>query len=137
MISRREFLGTLAPLAAAASAVGCSEDRRTPPLFEETIDVSILKSDGAMLVMREPGFDGAPILIIRDAPGRFHALSMQCTHEGCPVNRPSGGVITCPCHGSQFDLEGRVRRGPAELPLARYATEYHRWTKELTLRVEA
>lgn len=37
-----------------------------------------------------------------------------CTHLGCVPN--NGGNFEgwlCPCHGSQFDLSGRVRQGPA------------------------
>jgi Rieske Fe-S protein len=134
--SRREFLEDAALLAAAAT-IGCNRSHGAPPLFETTVDVSTLATDGATLVTPTPGLDGTPILVVRERPGHFHALSMQCTHEGCPVRPPEHGIITCPCHGSQYDLEGRVRRGPAQLALARYATEYHRWTKRLTLRVDA
>ena len=136
MRSRREFLGDAARLAAAAGVAGCSASTK-PPLFETTVDVGSLTTDGASLVTSMPGLDGAPILIVRDGSRRFHALSMQCTHEGCPVRPPSQGIITCPCHGSQYDLEGRVRRGPAHLPLARYATVYHWLSKRLTVRVDA
>jgi Rieske Fe-S protein len=136
--SRREFLGEAALLVAGASAIGCGHaDPLQPPLFETTVDVSSLTTDGATLVTSTPGLDGAPILVVRESARRFHALSMQCTHEGCPVRPPVQGVITCPCHGSQYDLEGRVRQGPAQLPLARYTVDYHRWTKRLTLRVDA
>jgi Rieske Fe-S protein len=134
--SRRAFLGDAGRVVAAAAAVVCGRAHR-PPLFQTTVDVSTLTGDGETLVIATPGLDGAPILVVRESAGRFHALSMQCTHEGCPVRPPVNGVITCPCHGSQYDLQGRVRRGPAQLPLARYAVEYHRWTKRLTLRVDA
>jgi len=117
--------------------LGCGRSHGPPPLYEHTIDVSALTTDGATLVTAAAGLDGAPILVVRDAGNQFHALSMQCTHEGCPVGAPVRGVITCPCHGSQYDLDGRVRHGPAQLPLARYSVEYHRWTKRLTLRVDA
>ncbi|MCB1885663.1 MAG: ubiquinol-cytochrome c reductase iron-sulfur subunit [Geminicoccaceae bacterium] len=47
-----------------------------------------------------------------------------CTHLGCvPVgNRPTDnrgefGGWFCPCHGSQFDTSGRIRKGPAPLNL--------------------
>lgn len=137
MRSRREFFGDAARLAATAAAMACDTSHRPPPLFETTVDVSALGTDGATLVTSTPGLDGAPILIVRDGARRYHAMSMQCTHEGCPVGPPVHGVITCPCHGSQYDIDGRVRRGPAQLPLARYAVEYHWWTKRLTLRVDA
>ena len=53
-----------------------------------------------------------------------------CTHLGCvPLgNKPSDprgdfGGWFCPCHGSQYDVSGRVRHGPApaNLPLPQYA----------------
>jgi Rieske Fe-S protein len=31
--------------------------------------------------------------------------------------------IKCPCHGSQFDLDGRVIHGPASRPLEAYPAE--------------
>lgn len=53
-----------------------------------------------------------------------------CTHLGCiPLgNKPTdtrgdfGGWL-CPCHGSQYDVSGRVRKGPApaNLPIPPYA----------------
>ena len=48
-----------------------------------------------------------------------------CTHLGCiPLgNKPTDprgdwGGWFCPCHGSQYDTSGRVRRGPAPANLA-------------------
>jgi Rieske Fe-S protein len=95
--------------------------------------VSALTGDGQSLVTPSPGMDGAPILIVRKSPGRFDALSMLCTHEGCPLNPPVGGLITCPCHGSQFELDGRVHRGPAQLALMRYDTDYDKRSKRVTV----
>jgi ubiquinol-cytochrome c reductase iron-sulfur subunit len=37
-----------------------------------------------------------------------------CTHLGCvPMEGGEHDGWICPCHGSQFDASGRVRRGPA------------------------
>lgn len=38
-----------------------------------------------------------------------------CTHLGCiPLdNQGDYGGYLCPCHGSQYDTAGRIRRGPA------------------------
>ncbi len=38
-----------------------------------------------------------------------------CTHLGCiPLfNQGTFGGYLCPCHGSQYDAAGRVRKGPA------------------------
>ena len=48
-----------------------------------------------------------------------------CTHLGCiPLGTAPGdprgefGGWFCPCHGSQYDTSGRIRKGPAPLNLA-------------------
>jgi Rieske Fe-S protein len=73
----------------------------------------------------------------------FTILSSRCTHVGCPTqpnglqlparrsvaHTPAGDVSVvptrpagfgCPCHGSQFDLEGNRTAGPAVRALDRY-----------------
>lgn len=42
----------------------------------------------------------------------------NCTHLGCtfPWNENTGR-FECPCHGSRYDADGSVLRGPAGLPL--------------------
>lgn len=43
-----------------------------------------------------------------------YALNAECTHLGCVVPwDPMLGKFVCPCHGSQYDREGSVLRGPA------------------------
>lgn len=52
-----------------------------------------------------------------------------CTHLGCvPVNAAGDyGGWFCPCHGSHYDVSGRIRKGPAplnlEVPQYRFLTE--------------
>jgi len=43
-----------------------------------------------------------------------------CTHLGCVplVNKGDFGGWFCPCHGSHYDLSGRIRKGPAPENLA-------------------
>lgn len=48
--------------------------------------------------------------------GKITALSIVCTHLGCSVNVTAKNMV-CPCHGSIFDLQGKVIKGPADRPL--------------------
>lgn len=50
---------------------------------------------------------------------KYFALDIRCTHKGCAV-RPRGERLVCPCHGAQFDMEGKVAKGPATQSLSRY-----------------
>jgi len=58
---------------------------------------------------------GRSVAIFRDAEG-VYAISLICTHLGCIVKGQTGG-FECPCHGSRFDLNGGVTKGPAPKPL--------------------
>lgn len=40
-------------------------------------------------------------------------LSAHCTHLGCKINETINGRLVCPCHGSEYDLDGKVVKGPA------------------------
>ena len=56
-----------------------------------------------------------PALLIHTENG-FSALSLVCTHLGCTVEQNANG-FACPCHGSRYDANGNVLRGPAQKPL--------------------
>ncbi len=62
-----------------------------------------------------------PAVVIRTENG-FSAISLVCTHLGCTVeSKPEG--FACPCHGSRFDTQGKVSRGPAQKNLKTLRTE--------------
>jgi nitrite reductase/ring-hydroxylating ferredoxin subunit len=65
---------------------------------------------------------GEPIAVY-NVNGKFYATQSKCTHEGGPLNEGDleGTQITCPWHGSCFDVtNGQVRCGPATKPLQTY-----------------
>ncbi len=51
---------------------------------------------------------------VKQDDGSVTVYSPICTHLGCGYNwDPSARRFLCPCHGSVFDIEGRVLDGPA------------------------
>ncbi|WP_197497612.1 Rieske 2Fe-2S domain-containing protein [Mycobacterium sp. 1274756.6] len=59
--------------------------------------------------------DGTPVLLVRQ-PERIYAIHDRCSHRGCSLSdgELGGRVITCPCHGSRFDIrDGGLLQGPA------------------------
>jgi Rieske Fe-S protein len=56
-----------------------------------------------------------PAVLIHQEDG-FSALSLTCTHLGCTVEQNEDEFV-CPCHGSHFNLNGKVLHGPAAQPL--------------------
>jgi cytochrome b6-f complex iron-sulfur subunit len=50
------------------------------------------------------------------------ALDDRCSHLGCRTKWNSQKqLFECPCHGSEFHMDGRVAHGPATRPLSRLA----------------
>ena len=72
------------------------------------------------------------LFIIRRG-NQFRAISAVCTHLGCTVKMAghnkdtissiskSASTFKCPCHGSQFDVNGQRTSGPAQKALPSYA----------------
>ncbi|MEP5762740.1 MAG: ubiquinol-cytochrome c reductase iron-sulfur subunit [Litoreibacter sp.] len=64
-----------------------------------------------------------------DENGEWLVQMGVCTHLGCVPLADSGefGGWFCPCHGSHYDLSGRIRKGPAPenlpVPPARFDDE--------------
>jgi Rieske Fe-S protein len=79
----------------------------------------VLSAAGSVAIVRVPGGE---FVVIRTALESFTVLTATCTHEGCTVSGMIDQRLVCPCHGSEFDTEGLVLRGPASRPLRRFAT---------------
>jgi len=109
---------------------------RTPEVLETLKTLDNQLRDPLSLESSQPESSKNPIRSIK--PEIFVAVGL-CTHLGCsPTFRPEiaphdlgenwKGGFFCPCHGSWFDLAGRVYRGvPAptnlEIPPYRYITD--------------
>lgn len=63
-------------------------------------------------------------IAIANANGRFFAIDDTCTHEHCSLAAEGtleGTVVTCGCHGAQFDVTtGAVLAPPAPEPVKAY-----------------
>lgn len=63
----------------------------------------------------------ARIASAEGAAAEWTIVSASCTHLGCVPTKVDTGLEgwVCPCHGSKFDVTGRVMKGPAptNLPL--------------------
>lgn len=63
-------------------------------------------------------FEGQKVVVTQPDRGDFKAFSAVCTHRGCTVDTVADGLISCPCHGSQYSVtDGSVQGGPAPEPL--------------------
>ncbi len=75
-------------------------------------------ADTQQLIVRPTGWV-YDIAVRKTGENHYEALLLQCTHQQNQlVVNPNG--FKCNLHGSQFDSDGKVIKGPAELPLKRY-----------------
>lgn len=121
-LDRREFVATCAVLCAGVLG-GCVAMVTHPvPVANGRVRISLAqypelaRPEGALKVL--PAGAPEPIYVL-STPDGFAALSPICTHRGCTVD-VNGARLVCPCHGSTYDRDGRVLKGPAQRPLARY-----------------
>jgi 3-phenylpropionate/trans-cinnamate dioxygenase ferredoxin subunit len=66
--------------------------------------------------------DGEPVAVF-NVGGTFYAIGAVCPHEGGPLEEGEveNGEVTCPWHGSVFDLKtGRVLTPPARKDVQAY-----------------
>jgi ubiquinol-cytochrome c reductase iron-sulfur subunit len=87
---------------------------RTDKEIAEARDVNLSE-------LRDPQTDQSRV---KAGHAQWIVLIGICTHLGCiPLgNKPTDmrgewGGWFCPCHGSQYDTSGRIRKGPAPLDL--------------------
>ncbi|MBI4420363.1 MAG: Rieske (2Fe-2S) protein [Gemmatimonadetes bacterium] len=123
-MERRRFVEVAAGSLAATLVPGCAAFVATPvvPVNGEIRlaprNFTQLERPGGHLKIRPAGTE-TTLYVIATGEGRFVVLSSICTHLSCTV-RVEGTELRCPCHGSTFDLEGKVLLGPATRPLQRY-----------------
>lgn len=100
-------------------------------------DFPALQNVGGAVTGRPDGFP-TPLVITRlsaatDATA-IAALSSICTHLGCsvlpsrctpsPTCAPLGIRLQCPCHGSNYAIDGTLTLGPAGASLPRYQASF-------------
>jgi ubiquinol-cytochrome c reductase iron-sulfur subunit len=83
---------------------------RTKKEIEEAVNVNLAS-------LPDPQPDSARV---KPGKAQWQVLIGICTHLGCIPLAHQGEYdgYFCPCHGSQYDSSGRIRRGPAPLNLA-------------------
>ncbi|MEB3292767.1 MAG: Rieske 2Fe-2S domain-containing protein [Synechococcales bacterium] len=114
--SRRRLLMIASGISSALGAIGlgrAAQAQKTADGFQTVVGPSsILDKQGKVLTDQ--------VLIVRNK-GKLIGVSPFCTHKNCVVNWDAKKqVFVCPCHEAEYSPEGKVLKGPAQLPLKRY-----------------
>ena len=94
------------PEAAGESSTTTAAAPAAPKVIAKTADVPV----GSGVIVDK-------VVVTQPTAGVFKGFSSTCTHKGCTVDKIADGTIDCPCHGSKFNLDGSVAKGPAQKPL--------------------
>ena len=140
-IDRRGFLVTCAASACGFAATGCAS-LTTHPVTALNGVVRLSLADhpdlarprGSLRIL--PTGERDPLYVLALGDDQFAALSLVCTHRGCTVELQDENLV-CPCHGSTYDRNGAVLRGPAEQPLRRFRVRVQPGAIEIVLKEPA
>lgn len=107
-----------AGLAVAVTACGSKDDSSEPAAEQSAAGTALAKTsdipEGGGKIFKDQG-----VVVTQPTAGIYKAFSSKCTHAGCAVTGITNGVITCPCHQSEFSVaDGSVKKGPATKALA-------------------
>ena len=88
---------------------------RGKPVFIKRRNAEEMKraKDVDLKDLRDPETDSQRVVKGKE---EFLVVVGVCTHLGCiPLGKSSGDYNAwfCPCHGSHYDISGRIRKGPA------------------------
>lgn len=73
--------------------------------------------------------------LVANANGTYVGLSRRCTHQGTQLAfRPAEGDLWCDNHGSEFNLNGTVKKSPAAASLKMYTTSFDAANETLTVK---
>ncbi|MGI9367102.1 MAG: ubiquinol-cytochrome c reductase iron-sulfur subunit [Rhizobiaceae bacterium] len=96
---------------------------RGKPYFIRHLTEAEVKSaiDAPVADFRDYAPADTRIAVAGDSAAEWAIVGANCTHLGCVPTKIDTGLEgwLCPCHGSKFDVTGRVMKGPAptNLPL--------------------
>jgi Rieske Fe-S protein len=152
-LSRRNFLGcSAAVLLATIAAQACggnitdpSQPVVPPPDGSITyaggviaMKLSLLPdlatANGHQVVALTDGARRADVIVI-NIGNAYRAFSSVCKHEGCTVNSFVKQRMMCPCHGSEFDVNGLPVAGPAPSALREYPLTFTATAGTLSIHV--
>lgn len=139
-ITRREFVvDTLKKFGAIVFGVftisginSCSDDSNPAreggnEITSITIDLTEgkyknLTTIGGVLATGANDLDSKGLLFFRPNESLIKAFSRECPHDQCTLRSFQAGISSCPCHGSKFNTNGFIIKGPATSPLKGYNT---------------
>jgi cytochrome b6-f complex iron-sulfur subunit len=127
MPDRREFIRQSCAACAGAIAFAILAELESCKTTESTaisvsknqVTVPLKQMEGKNTLLIKSASLDYDIALVKKPDGNYLALQMICPHRHNPVEVTETGFY-CPSHGSEFDTEGTVLKGPAATPLKKF-----------------
>ncbi len=141
-ISRRDFIKRSAVGVIAGGAILSSLDltalANSPAargVFKNAGDDTVVKlaDNSALTKVGGSVKISDEMMLIRKSESTFIAVRTICTHKGCDVEL-EGDKFVCPCHGSEFTIDGTVTQGPATKNLKIFETIFDSGNGTVTIK---
>lgn len=116
------------------SLASCSPKLSVAKVTQKDMKFSIPESDMAstdvkLVTIRNFDYD---VFVKKNDDRSYLALAMICTHAGHSLVK-TGDKFYCSLHGSEFDISGKVLKGPAERNMVRLPITNNNGILEITL----
>lgn len=129
-MNRKEFISSSCKIcllgAAGFSLIQLESCSPSSSIYKTTItngDLNVpmnLFDKSSLQIIRTAGWY-YDVAVQKNQDDSYTALLLQCTHQENQLT-PTGTGYHCNLHGSDFDKQGNVRKGPAEQPLHHFET---------------
>lgn len=108
---------------ACGQLISCSSKSNDPAPTGIDFTLDLTLAANAALTADGGSISQQGVIVVRVSAGNFVAYERSCTHQGTPVNYETASKnFVCPNHGSTFDINGSVTKGPATKALTKYNT---------------
>ncbi len=109
--SRRKFLNRIIAVLSIPFLYFWYRTVKTSSSLEQGTE-KIIPADGI-----PEGISFSDDVIIHKRGNEITVFSARCSHLGCTINRFENNRLICPCHGSEYSVDGKVSKGPSSRPL--------------------
>src|SRR5438093_13335431 len=120
-MDRRQFVSLTIGMMICGCASGSKDHVKQPMPAKAGTPVDVGPEESYSKEGIYDAFADRGFFLVRHGEDLF-AVASICTHRNCKLKPQRDQTILCPCHGSKFDLDGKVTRGPATRDLPHFQT---------------
>ena len=102
-------------------------------ITDGNLNVPLTLFDKSALQIVRPNGWYYDVAVQKNTDDSYTALLLQCTHQENQL-RPTGNGYHCSLHGSDFDKQGNVKKGPAEKSLQHFETSVNNNTLNIHIK---